>query len=213
MATFEQLTALIQSAVGAPIMEQQRKIMEVVSEVAALSEKIKVIQETIEKRNTEHSKILKVDNKFMKLIDYVGDKSEVHFSEWAFKFIVYVSANNRLISEVLEWAMKEKKPITGEALKEKAEELNIIDIESLNHYIYTSIASCFSGDATTFLRTLDREEPSAEIWRKINQRFDPDTAKSQTMGIKGLLNNPERKPPQTSWLRSKSGNRKPAITK
>ena len=165
------------------------------SEVPALTAKIQQIQKELATLRSyqEHNHTIKVDTKQMRPKDYIGDKSDVHFTEWAFKFIMYISANYKNVGTILEWAMKEKQPITEETMLHKAQELRIHDVEEFNHYVYTSIASCLGGEAMTFLLTLTRGEQSVEVWRQLNQRYDPDTARAQTMGMKGLLNRPRAK--------------------
>ena len=171
------------------------KEMEVVGEVAALTAKIDAMQmemNVMRNRNV-NGQSMKVDTRQMKPRDYIGDKSEVHFVEWAFKFMMYASANNKEIGILLEWAMKEKEPIDNSRAQEKMHELGIDDTDAVNHYVYSCIASCLGGEAMTFILTMKREDPSIEVWRRMAQRCDPDTAKAQTMGIKGLLNRPKVK--------------------
>ncbi len=218
MASAEQITALIQAAVGTPIAELQRSLVEIatqvtytkgvtenlrcelddfkdLSEASTLTTKIQQLQNEITalKSHQEHNHTIRVDTKQMRPKDYIGDKSDIHFTEWAFKFIMYVSANYKDVGTVLEWAMKEKQPITEERMLHKTQELHIDNVEAFNHYVYTSIASCLGGEAMTFLLTLTRGEQSAEVWRQLNQRYDPDTARAQTMGMRGLLNRPKAK--------------------
>ena len=146
MATLEQIVALIQSVVGTPMAELQRSFVEVatqvthtkgvaenlkvefddfkeLSEVPALTAKIQQIQKELATLRSyqEHNHTIKVDTKQMRPKDYIGDKSDIHFTEWAFKFIMYISANYKNVGTILEWAMKEKQPVTEEKMLHKAQ--------------------------------------------------------------------------------------------
>ena len=148
MASLEQISAMIQGAVGTQISELQRGLMEVVTQVThtkgvverlkmelddfkELSEKVQQIESELAalKSYKDNNRTMKVDTKQMRPKDYIGDKSDIHFTEWAFKFIMYISANYKNVGTILEWAMKEKQPITEEKMLNKAQD--ILQLEKL----------------------------------------------------------------------------------
>ncbi len=103
---------------------------------------------------------------------------------WAFKLKKFVSGVFSNAEKLLDWAKLQEVRISLD--KAEAEIAKTSGMTDFNNQLYTALAALTEGEALSITMNTDQRN-GLELWRKLNRRFDPQTASRKTDAISTII--------------------------
>ena len=106
------------------------------------------------------------------------------FPHWKFKFQNFVCGVFEEAEQALDWARAQEAAITVESIQRELTMLG--DATSLSKQVYTALAALTDGEALSIVMN-DPARNGLECWRRLNRRFDPQTAGRHKNAMSAIL--------------------------